>query len=168
MTTREELQSTIEDLESANEELKIANEETMSMNEELQSANEELETSKEELQSLNEELSTVNNQLQDKIHELERANNDMANLFNGTDIATLFLDTSFRIRQYTQATLGMFNLIPTDVGRPIRDIAQQITDPHLLNDAEQVLRDLLPRAKEVQAEGGRWCLPAHPALPHGG
>src|SRR5262249_55231858 len=59
-TTREYLQSIIEEQEATNEELKSANEETLSSNEELQSTNEELETAKEELQSTNEELVTVN------------------------------------------------------------------------------------------------------------
>src|SRR5262249_53321139 len=99
--TKEDLQSTIEEMESANEELKASNEEVMSMNEELQSANEELETSKEELQSLNEELSTVNNQIQEKVEQLEQANNDMVNLLNCTDIATLFLDADLKVRRYT-------------------------------------------------------------------
>ncbi len=84
------------------------------MNEELQSTNEELETSKEELQSLNEELSTVNNQLQDKVEEVEAATNDMANLLNATDIATVFLDAGLRIKLFTPAATRMFNLIATD------------------------------------------------------
>ena len=128
----------------------------MSMNEELQSANEELETSKEELQSLNEELSTVNNQLQEKVEELETANNDMANLLNCTDIATVFLDTGFRIKLFTPAATRLFNLIATDVGRPIGDIVKKFTDDDLLRDAQQLLRDLTPREKEVRTEDGRW------------
>lgn len=155
--TREDLQSTIEELESSNEELKASNEEVMSMNEELQSANEELETSKEELQSLNEELTTVNSQLHEKIQELETANNDMANLFNCTEIATVFLDRGFRIRRFTPATTHLFNLIATDVGRPIGDIVKKFTDDDLLPDARQLLHDLTPREKEVRTEDGRWC-----------
>ena len=149
-TTREDLQSTIEELESSNEELKASNEEVMSMNEELQSTNEELETSKEELQSLNEELSTVNNQLQEKVEELEAANNDMANLLNCTDIATVFLDAGFRIKRFTPAATRLFNLIATDVGRPIGDIAKKFTDDDLLRDAQQLLHDL-SRAKRKSA-----------------
>jgi two-component system CheB/CheR fusion protein len=156
--TREDLQTTIEEMESANEELKASNEEVMSMNEELQSANEELETSKEELQSLNEELSTVNNQLQDKVEELEKANNDMANLLNCTDVATVFLDNQLRIKLYTPNTARLFNLIPADVGRPLRDIAPKFTDPELQRDAEAVLRDLVPREREVRVEDGNWYL----------
>ena len=81
-------------MEAANEELKASNEEIRSINEELQASNEELETSKEELQSLNEELNTVNNQLQAKVAELEARTDDLNNLLNSTDVATLFLDRS--------------------------------------------------------------------------
>lgn len=157
-TTRAELQSTIEELESANEELKASNEEVMSMNEELQSTNEELETSKEELQSFNEELSTVNNQLHDKIDEVESATNDMANLLNSTDIATVFVDAGLRIKLFTPAATRMFKLIATDRGRPIGDIVTRFTDDDLLREAQQLLRDLMLREKEVRTEDGRWCI----------
>ena len=157
-TIREDLQSTIEELESSNEELKAANEEVMSMNEELQSANEELETSKEELQSLNEELSTVNSQIQEKIEDLEAANNDITNLLNCTDIAVLFLDAQFRIKRFTPAATQLFKLIPTDVGRPLSDIAQKSTDGNLLSDAEQVLHTLIPHIKETSTGEGTWYL----------
>ncbi len=155
-TTREDLQSTIEELESSNEELKASNEEIMSMNEEIQSANEELESSKEELQSFNEELSTVNNQLHDKIAEVESATNDMANLLNSTDIATVFLDFDLRIKLFTPAATRMFKMIARDRGRPIGDIAKRFDDDGLLPDVEQVLQDLVPRDKEVCNEDGRW------------
>jgi two-component system CheB/CheR fusion protein len=146
------------DLESSNEELKAANEEVMSMNEELQSGNEELETSKEELQSLNEEMSTVNNQLQDKVHDLEGATNDFINLFNSTDIATIFLDTEFHIKRFTPAATSLFNLIGADVGRPISDIAHKFTDRDLLDDAARVLKRLSPVEKEATTNDGRCCI----------
>lgn len=154
--TKEDLQSTIEELESTNEELKVSNEEVMSMNEELQSANEELETSKEELQSLNEELTTVNNQLQDKVEDLETTTNDITNLLNCTDIATVFLDTQFHIRRFTPPSTRLFSLIATDVGRPLSDIAGKFADAELLAHAEQVLRDLRPIEKEIRTEDHWW------------
>jgi two-component system CheB/CheR fusion protein len=155
--TRDGLQSTIEELESSNDELKASNEETMSMHEGPQSANEEMETSKDELQSLNEELSTVNNQLQEKVDELEKTNNDLANLLNCTDIATIFLDAAFRIKLFTPAATKLFNLIASDLGRPVSDIMPWFSDPDLLGDAQQVLQQLAPREKEVStAEGGWW------------
>lgn len=153
--TREDLQSTIEEVETSNEELKASNEEVMSMNEELQSANEELETSREELQSLNEELTTVNNQLQDKVQELEDTNNDLTNLLDSTEIATLFLDTTLKIRRFTPAAGELLHVIDGDVGRPIDDLAPRLNDPELIVDAQRVLRHLQPLEAEVTHESGR-------------
>ena len=86
----------VEEYETALEELKSANEELVSVNEELQSTNEELETSKEELQSVNEELQTVNAELRTRSTQLDRANSDLQNLFESTQIATVFLDRELR------------------------------------------------------------------------
>jgi len=122
--TKERLNTTIEELETANEEFRSSNEELLSLNEELQSTNEELETSKEELQSVNEELQTVNSELSSKIEELDRANTE--NLFQSTQIATIFLDRNLVIRSFTPAVTKIFNLIPTDRGRPLTDIVSRL------------------------------------------
>ena len=155
---REDLRLSVEQLETSNEELKASNEEITSMNEELQSTNEELETSKEELQSLNEELSTVNTQLQGKVGELEDRTNDLDNLLNSTDIATLFLDDKFRIRWFSPPTRSLFQIRHSDLGRPITDFAQRFEDDSFLSDAQDVLRTLQPRDKEVAAADARWHL----------
>jgi two-component system, chemotaxis family, CheB/CheR fusion protein len=86
----------------------------------------ELETSKEELESLNEELTTVNAQLQSKLSELSQVNDDMQNLLNSTDIATIFLDTDLNIRRYTAEATRLVTLRPTDVGRPIFELASNL------------------------------------------
>lgn len=149
-TTKEDLQSTLEEMEASNEELKASNEEMMSVNEELQSTNEELETSREELQSLNEELTTLNNQLQDKVVELEQANNDILNLLNSTEVATLFLDQELCIRRFTPAATHLFHLIPGDIGRPLSDLSKNFTDDTLLDDARRVMEQLTPAEAEVK------------------
>jgi PAS domain S-box-containing protein len=158
VSTRAELRNTIEHLETANEELKASNEEATSMNEELQSTNEELETSKEELQSFNEELNTVNSQLQHKIGELERATNDLHNLLAGSETATLFLDDKFRIEWFAPATKELFDLVSSDVGRPIAHFARKFSDENLLRDAEAVLKKLITVEAEVPSDSGRWYL----------
>jgi len=151
-----ELESTKEDLQQTIEDLRAANEELMSVNEEFQSSNEELETSKEELQSLNEELTTANTQLESKIEELRATNNDLDNLLTSTNIATLFLDTDLCIRRFTPAATRLFSLIPSDVGRPIGDIAQKFADPGLLSDVAAVLQQPITPKAEVHAHDGRW------------
>lgn len=157
-TTRDELHTTIEELEASNEELKASNEEVLSINEELQASNEELETSKEELQSLNEELSTVNSQLQSKVDELEAATNDLSNLLASTEIATIFLDSQFRIRSFTPATNRLFDILPADAGRPIHHFAQKFSGGDLTLDAREVLERLVPVEREVESTAGRWYL----------
>ena len=108
------------------------------MNEELQSANEELETSKEELQSINEELQTVNAELHSRVDELSRANSDIANLLESTQIATIFLDNELHVKRFTPAIAGVFNLRQSDVDRPITDIASRLNYQDLQSDVRTV------------------------------
>jgi two-component system CheB/CheR fusion protein len=153
---RMEAQTNREEMQTSQEELRSTNEEQQSTNEELQSTNEELSTSKEEMQSLNEELQTVNNELQAKVDELSRSNNDMKNLFNSTDIATLFLDNNLNVRRFTTQATKIIKLIPGDVGRPITDLASDLLYPELMADAHEVLRKLNSAEKPINARDGRW------------
>ena len=153
---KEELQSTREEMQTSQEELKSTNEELQSTNEELQSTNEELTTSKEEMQSLNEELQTVNIELQIKIDDFARINNDMNNLLNSIEVATLFLDKNLKIRQFTFPATKIFKLIPSDIGRVFTDQVSDLNYPALYEDASEVLRTLIFQEKEVSTRDGRW------------
>ncbi len=156
--TKDDLQSSVERAEGSNEELKVSNEEVVSVNEELQSINEELESSKEELQSLNEELSTVNQQLLSKVTELETAYADLKNLLASSEIATICLDRDFRIRWFTPAMNSLFNVIESDLGRPISDFAAALSGGALLDDAAAVLQRLAPVQRELELNDRRWYL----------
>jgi two-component system CheB/CheR fusion protein len=155
---REETQTCREQTQTSQEELKSTNEELQSTNEELQSTNEELTTSKEEMQSLNEELQTVNHELQAKVDELSQASNDMKNLLDSTDIATLFLDDALNVRRFTPQTASIIKLIAGDAGRPITDIATDLDYPGLAADARQVMRSLVFIEKQAATGDGRWFL----------
>jgi two-component system CheB/CheR fusion protein len=146
---RERLQGTIEEYETALEELKSANEELVSLNEEFQSSNEELESAKEELQSLNEELQTVNQELLAKVEDLDRANSDLTNLFASTAVATVFLDRNLMIRSFTPAVTSLFNIIATDKGRPLGDLAIKLDYPGLQADIETVMETGSPVERRV-------------------
>jgi len=153
---QEKLHSTNEEMQSSHEELKSANEELQSTNEELQSTNEELTTSKEEMQSLNEELQTVNAELQSKVDDLSRVNNDMTNLLNSTDIATVFLDSQLNVRRYTDSAVSIIKLIPGDLGRPLSDLVTELDYPDLPEDSREVLRTLVFSEKQVATKNGHW------------
>lgn len=154
-TTKTQLQSTIDDLETANEEMKSAAEEHQSVNEELQSSNEELETSKEEMQSINEELQTINTEMAHKNEALTRANSDLKNLLDSTEIATIFLDNDLRIKNFTPGMADIFRLRDSDRGRPITDIATALSYTGMADDARTVLRKLSVIEQEVQLKNSR-------------
>jgi PAS domain-containing protein len=143
-------------LETSNEELKSTNEEMQSTNEEMQSSNEEMETSKEELQSLNEELITVNTELQNKNDELSVINNDMKNLLDSIDIPTIFLDNDLLIKRFTHHITKIVNLISSDIGRPIKHIANNLKYDKFIEDAKEVLRSLSFKEVELQTIDGTW------------
>ncbi|MBN1590478.1 MAG: PAS domain-containing protein [Pirellulales bacterium] len=153
--TKESLQTMIEELETSNEELKSTNEELQSANEELQSTNEELETSKEELQSLNEEAVTVNAELQSRNEELARTTDDIRNLLDATEVATVFLDVDLRVRRFTPRATDLVPLTASDVGRPIDHLASKLIGVDFAEHGRQVLEDLALREQEVTCRDGR-------------
>ena len=154
--TKHRLQTTIEDMESSVEELKSTNEELQSANEELQSTNEEAMTNKEEMQSLNEELMTLNMQYLNKTEELSQAANDMKNLLDATEIATIFLDNNMVIKRFTPPVHRIVSLLPSDVGRPIMNFANTLRHENLAQDVRQVLDRLVTVEANIQTTRGEW------------
>ncbi|MDB5236059.1 MAG: hypothetical protein JWR44_3052 [Hymenobacter sp.] len=154
--TKHRLQTTIEEMESSLEELKSTNEELQSANEELQSTNEESMTNREEMQSLNEELMTLNMQYLSKTEELSQAANDMKNLLDATEIATIFLDNDMVIKRFTPPVNRIISLLPADVGRPIVHFANTLRHENLAQDVQQVLDRLAPMETNIQTTQGEW------------
>jgi two-component system CheB/CheR fusion protein len=154
--TREYLQSIQEQAEAANEELQSSNEEVTSANEELQSINEELETSKEELESANEELTTVNDEMATRNTELNRYNADLNNLHASVNMAVLLLTRELTIRHFTPVAEKVFNLVESDIGRPLKHVRHNLN----LTDLEELLTEVIEtvreRQREVQDRQGRW------------
>jgi two-component system, chemotaxis family, CheB/CheR fusion protein len=123
--TRSRLRTTVEELETSNEELKSSNEEMMSMN--------------EELQSTNEELATVNEELKNKVDQLGRANSDLENFIESTQVPTIFLDKRMRIRSFTPASLSLFRFQEQDKGRPLSDVVSRLDQLQLEEAGTKVL-----------------------------
>jgi len=107
------------------------------------------------MQSLNEELQTVNTELQAKLDELSKTNDDMQNLLNSTEIATIFLDDTFKIRNFTPQAAKVTKLIPGDIGRPLADLVTDLVYPDLYADAREVLRTLIFSEKQAAARDTR-------------
>ncbi|WP_404790759.1 chemotaxis protein CheB [Altericista sp. CCNU0014] len=155
-STREYLQSIIEEQDFVNQSLQVANEEVLSSNEELQSTNEELETTQEELQATNEEINTINDELRSRNLELNQINNDLHNLLGSINIPILMLDGNLRIRRFTPLAEGIFNLIGTDLGRRFSDIQSNLAVSNLSSSIETVMDTLTPIEREVQDLDRHW------------
>ncbi|MDB9376062.1 chemotaxis protein CheB [Nodularia sphaerocarpa] len=153
---KEYLQSIIEEQQATNEDLRAANEEILSSNEELQSTNEELETAKEEIQATNEELNTINDELQRRNIQSNEVTNDLQNLLSSINIPILMLGGNLQIRRYTPVAEKIFNLISSDMGRPISDINHNLNIPDLEKQILDVIGTLNFKTQEVQDKNGRW------------
>ena len=150
----QELHESQNDLKATIGELEIVNEELQAANEELLTANEELQSSNEELQSVNEELYTVNTEYQQKLDELTMLTNDLSNFLSSTMIGILFVDSNLNIRKFTEYVGREFQLMDHDVGRSIQIFAHSFPSEDIVNDAQQVLKNLVPIDREVTSMNG--------------
>ena len=127
-----------------------------SMNEELQQAREQIQLIHEKMQSMNEELQIVNAELQSKVDDFSCVNNDMKNLLDSTDIATIFLDNELHVRRFTAHVSHLFKLISSDIGRPLSDITTNLNYLELEHNASKVLKSLVFIEEEITASDQRW------------
>jgi len=87
---------------------------------------------------------------------------------SSTQIATIFLDRELRIQRYTPPAVALFNLIPTDLGRPLSDLRHRLEYDSFAADAKRVLDQLTPLEREAPpapTAAGTWrgcCLTAPP------
>ncbi|HEV8618048.1 MAG TPA: chemotaxis protein CheB [Candidatus Udaeobacter sp.] len=161
--SKESLQAIIEEQEATNEELKSANEEIESSNEELQSTNEELETAKEELQSTNEELTTLNEELSNRNLEMMLVTGELNNLLASIQLPIVMVDNALTVRRATPAARGAFNILPTDIGRPLSELRPNIDIPDLDNILRDVIETLSTRDRKViDKEGHQYSLRIRP------
>ncbi len=153
--SKESLQAIIEEHEATNEELKASNEEVESSNEELQSTNEELETAKEELQSTNEELTTLNEELSNRNLEMMQLTSELNNLLASTQMPIVMVDNALTVRRATPAARGAFNILPTDIGRPLSELRPNINVPDMEKILCEVIETLATRERKVTDKEGR-------------
>lgn len=150
--TKQRLDETVASSEASHEELRATSEEITSMNEELRTTVEELEASKEELQSLNDEMQGVNERLAEESQTAQALADDLSNLFTSTGIPVIFLDRSLRVRRRTPAVDRFFGA--TSPGTPLTEAKWRFSDDAFVEDAEHVLRDLVPITREVRSDVG--------------
>ncbi|MFO0141654.1 MAG: CheR family methyltransferase [Aphanizomenon sp.] len=132
------LQRSRQELETTNEELQSTNEELETTNEELQSTNQEMETINEELQSANQELQTINHELSDRTCELDQTNIFLTSILGSLQMGMVVLDSSFNILIWNQTVEDMWGLrtdevmnkswFSLDIGLPVEQLRNPIRD----------------------------------------
>ena len=60
------------------------------------------------------------------------------------------------MKRYTPSLQEIFNIIPTDVGRPLAHLTHNLASDDLVADVEKVLDDLQTKEREVSTKDGRW------------
>jgi len=160
--TQDHLQAVIEELETSNEELQSLNEELQASTEELQASNEELETTNEELQATNEELSTVNDELQAKSLLLTESNETLNNIQNSLELGIVLVDRDIRIKRFTPSVVRLFGVMEGDIGQRLSRIPTQLELSDLDDLVSTVIREGLPRRREVEHGGVRYLINISP------
>jgi signal transduction histidine kinase len=101
------------------------------------------------------DLKALKADFQDKASELTAVIDDLAILLVSTDFAAVLLDTDLRITRFSTAASHAFNLQPSDVGRPVNDIASGLVEVDLSREAHAVLQSATPLDRSVRARDGR-------------
>jgi two-component system CheB/CheR fusion protein len=60
------------------------------------------------------------------------------------------------VRRFTPQMKTIINLIATDVGRPLADLASNLEYPEIFADAREVSRTRVFQEKPVASRDGRW------------
>ncbi len=160
--TRENLQTVVEEVETSNEELQALNEELQANAEELQASNEELQTTNEELQSTNEELQTVNEELQVRTSELASTNSYLENLQAATDLPLIVVDRELRITRFSAPSARIFEILPTDIGRPLTTLKTIVDIAHLEDSVNAVMSNLTAYSEQLADENTTWLMRINP------
>lgn len=102
------------------------------------------------------DLQRSHEELQSKVNDYLRASDDMKNLLNSIEIATLFLDKDLNIRRFTDQITKIFKLRSADIGRPFTDLVTNLDYAEIDNDALQVLKTLISKETAIATDNDRW------------
>jgi PAS domain S-box-containing protein len=81
-----------------------------------------------------------------------------ATLMSATDIGSIFLDRKLRVKLFTPKAREVFNLLDSDIGRPLSDITSKLRGVDIHADVKDVLDRLQNVEREVQTADDRWHL----------
>ena len=108
----------------------------------------------QKLRSLKEELITVNQALKLKADETHQIHDDLRNLIASTDIGSVFVDRSARIKRFTPPAAQLLNLNAAHIGRSLFDIPHRLDYPELAEDVGDAFFSLRVVEREIKGPRG--------------
>jgi two-component system CheB/CheR fusion protein len=85
-----------------------------------------------------------------------RDGSDLNNFVDSISVPILMLTNDLKIRRFTLAAQRLFNFIPSDLGRPFKDLRTAFDLSHLEAIALEVLETLNTQDQEIQTQAGHW------------
>jgi two-component system CheB/CheR fusion protein len=80
---------------------------------------------------------------------------ELNNLLASTQMPIVMVDNALTVRRATPAARGAFNILPTDIGRPLSELRPNIDVPDLENILREVIETLGTRERKVTDKDGR-------------
>ena len=160
---RRQLHDTMAQAELSGSAMLVHIEELQTTVEQLRATVAELELANNQLQMQQEVLALDNGTLRQRAGEADKAHDDLGNLVASSGVATIFLDRAMRIQRYTPRIADFFNVLPSDIGRPLLHITNRLDYPALAAEAARVFDTLQAMEREVRATDGRdYIVRVHP------
>ena len=96
----------------------------------------------------------MNDELHARNEELTRVNADLLNLLASVQIAIVIVARDLRVRRFTPMAEKKFNLIPSDIGRPLSQISTTLQCPELPTLITETIDTVSPVERTVQDNKG--------------
>src|SRR5438105_14726034 len=81
--------------------------------------------------------------------------NELNNLLASTQMPIVMVDNALTVRRATPTARGAFNILPTDIGRPLSELRPNIDVPDLENILRDVIETLGTHDRKVTDKDGR-------------
>ena len=75
---------------------------------------------------------------------------ELNNLLASIQMPIVMVDNALTVRRATPAARGAFNILPTDIGRPLSELRPNIDVPDLENILQEVIETLSTRERKVR------------------
>src|SRR5437879_11610431 len=101
--------------------------------------------------------------LRSRKHDIMHYINELNNMHSSTQMPIVIVDNALTVRRATPAARIVYNILPTDIGRPLSELRPNINVSDLENILREVIETLETRERKVtDKEGCHYSLRVRP------